>query len=162
MKRFAVIVAALCISTASHAQQPEDLKQLARDAGIVFSGTVISVHAEQGDAGDVGIVRVSFRVIDALRGAAAGQILTISEWAGLWTARDRYRVGETVILFLYPPSDVLGLTTTVNGQGGHVSLGEVTLPLSSLLSDSPADPVAPAEEKPHHPSRPPLRMEPAY
>jgi hypothetical protein len=57
----------------------------------------------------------------ALRGIAAGEILTIHEWAGLWRNGERYHVGESVLLFLYPPSR-LGLTSPVGGAIGRFPL----------------------------------------
>ena len=163
MKRYLWIVVALCAAFPSYAQQSEELKKLAREAGIVFSGEVILIQAERAAAtGEIGIVRVSFRVTDGLRGATTGQVLTISEWAGLWTMGDRYRIGETLVLFLYPPSDELGLTTTVSGPRGHVPLSEVALPLSSLLNDCTNDSAAsPDGTQPHRPFRQPFRVEPA-
>jgi hypothetical protein len=56
-----------------------------------------------------------------MRGASAGQSLTIQEWAGLWTGGERYRVGERVLLFLYSPSK-LGLTSPVAGGIGKFSV----------------------------------------
>jgi hypothetical protein len=45
------------------------------------------------------------------------QTLSTREWAGLWVARPRYRIGERVVLFLYPLS-LLGLTSPVaDGRG---------------------------------------------
>jgi hypothetical protein len=41
-----------------------------------------------------------------------GQVLTVHEWAGLWSSGKRYCVGERVFLFLYPPGK-LGLTSVV-------------------------------------------------
>jgi len=164
VKPFLGIITALCMSLPSYGQHSQELKRLAREAGIVFSGTVISIEAEcYAIPGDVGVIRVGFRVIDGLRGATAGQILTISEWAGLWTSGDRYRIGETVVLFLYPPSDELGLTTTVSGPSGHIPLSEVTLPLSSLATDSGNNPVSEPDRTPlHRPFRPPFRAETSY
>lgn len=59
----------------------------------------------------------------------AGKTLTINEWAGLWQSGERYRVGEQVLLFLYPPSK-LGLTSPVGGGMGRFSVnrgGELVL-----------------------------------
>ncbi len=57
-----------------------------------------------------------------MRGTASGQSVTIHEWAGLWSRGDRYRVGEHVLLFLYPPSR-LGLTSPVSGAMGRFAVG---------------------------------------
>jgi hypothetical protein len=56
-----------------------------------------------------------------IRGIAAGELLTIHEWAGLWTSGERYHVGESVLLFLYPPGK-LGLTSPVAGAMGRFAL----------------------------------------
>jgi hypothetical protein len=64
---------------------------------------------------------VTFQVEHALRGAMAGQTLTIREWAGLWHRGERYRVGERVFLFLYPVSK-LGFTSPVGGAVGRFAM----------------------------------------
>jgi hypothetical protein len=64
---------------------------------------------------------VTFQVEHALRGTTTGQNLTIHEWAGLWNTKERYRVGERVLLFLYPPSK-LGLTSPVAGPMGRFAI----------------------------------------
>jgi hypothetical protein len=106
------------------------LPQIVRAAGIIFSGQVTSVeHAdsfvERAGASPSGqsavATLVTFKVEHALRGATTGQNLTIREWAGLWTARERYRVGERVLLFLYSPSK-LGLTSPVSGLMGRFAI----------------------------------------
>ena len=75
-----------------------------------------------------------------MRGASAGQNLTIHEWAGLWNRGERYRVGERVLLFLYSPSR-LGLTSPVAGPIGRFAIkdkGEILLTpqhIHSLATD---------------------------
>jgi hypothetical protein len=74
-------------------------------------------------------VRITFRVEHGIRGVHRGQTLTIREWAGLWESGERYRPGEPVLLFLYPPSK-LGLTSTVGGASGHFAIdgnGQIAL-----------------------------------
>jgi hypothetical protein len=104
--------------------------RLARAAGSIFSGTVTTIRRQtvsQGEA--VETVAITFRVENAIRGATPGQDLTILQWIGLWSSGQRYRVGERVLLFLYPTSK-LGLTSCVAGAmgrftidaGGHVLL----------------------------------------
>jgi hypothetical protein len=91
---------------------------IARAAGAIFSGTVISIArhpATQGQA--VETVAITFHVENAIRGATPGEDLTISQWIGLWSGGQRYRVGERVLLFLYPPSK-LRLTSCVAGGMG--------------------------------------------
>ncbi|PYX27879.1 MAG: hypothetical protein DMG77_17650 [Acidobacteria bacterium] len=106
------------------------LSQIARAAGIIFSGTITSiarmvVTSNEGPR----VVAVTFRVESGIRGASAGRDLTIFEWIGLWTGGQRYQVGDRVLLFLYPPSK-LGLTSCVGGTMGRFlidRLGHVVL-----------------------------------
>jgi hypothetical protein len=98
-------------------------------AGIVFSGTVLAVEPVPAAAPDgLATVRVSFRVDEAARGAVAGQVLTISEWQGLWESGERYRVGQRVVLSLYPPSRELGLTSPVSGDAGRIVVRRQGMP----------------------------------
>lgn len=97
------------------------LAQLARAAGYVFEGTVLSVVRVGGTANAVPAVQITFRVVRGIRGTQTGQVLTVREWAGLWEAGERYRPGERVVLFLYPPSK-LGLTSPVAGAFGRISV----------------------------------------
>lgn len=105
------------------------LRQLNRNSGYIFDGTVLSVQRpEQNDTG-VATVQITFRVEQAIRGTRTGQVLTIREWAGLWNSGERYRPGERLLLFLYSPGK-LGLTSPVGGPLGrfHVdSAGNVGL-----------------------------------
>ncbi len=98
------------------------LRLLARDAGYIFDGTVLSVQrVVQNELGNVGTVEITFRVEQAMRGTRPGQVLTIREWAGLWDAGERYRPGERLLLFLYSPSK-LGLTSPVGGPSGRFAV----------------------------------------
>lgn len=98
------------------------LFQIIHAAGTIFSGRVTAI-ARVPDPGNHGpqTVAITFRVERAIRGAVAGQDLTITQWIGLWTAGQRYRVGERVLLFLYPPSK-LGLTSCVAGPLGRFAV----------------------------------------
>jgi hypothetical protein len=116
------------------------LAQIARAAGTIFSGTVISVSS--GEPADdlprsnrpsgtqtLETVAIRFQVEHSIRGARVGEQLTISQWKGAWSAGQRYLVGERVLVFLYPESK-LGLTSSVAGALGrfHIdALGHVTL-----------------------------------
>lgn len=96
-----------------------DLPQIAHSAGIIFSGRVLSIRRDHEQstarfANSGGFTSITFQVEHAIRGASVGQPLTIHEWAGLWSNGERYRIGERVFLFLYPPSK-LGLTSPVAG-----------------------------------------------
>jgi hypothetical protein len=66
-------------------------------------------------------VAITFHVENAIRGVTAGEDLKISQWIGLWSGGQRYRVGERVLLFLYPPSK-LGLTSSVGGAMGRYTI----------------------------------------
>ncbi len=147
---------ALLLCTAAVAQSPvingiaavPNLVSLTRSSGYIFSGTVTSVGRTAGEAaGRVATMRITFKVEQAVRGVRTGQTLTINEWAGLWDAGERYRPGEQVLLFLYPPSR-LGLTSPVGRSQGRFEIdhaGQIVLPTSQTrsllpLSTSPARP----------------------
>lgn len=117
--------------------------QFVRAAGMIFSGTVTQIERRPATAGQsVETVAVTFRIENALRGANPGQDLTITQWIGLWSSGQRYRVGERVLLFLYPASK-LGLTSCVGGALGHFAVdrtGQVLL-TAEQLSAFRKDPV---------------------
>ncbi|MGB8112229.1 MAG: hypothetical protein WCF22_00570, partial [Candidatus Sulfotelmatobacter sp.] len=95
------------------------LQQIAQPAGIIFSGTVITISPASSKGPKA--TEITFKVKEAFRGVSAGQNLTIREWAGLWNRGERYRVGEGVVLFLYRPSR-LGLTSPVAGGNGRFTV----------------------------------------
>lgn len=108
------------------APSPTGLPQITGAAGIIFSGRVTFVGRAGGrltstPGQTTASTMVIFQVEHAIRGTTTGQKLTIHEWAGLWTAKERYRVGERVMLFLYPPSR-LGLTSPVSGPMGRFAI----------------------------------------
>jgi len=89
---------------------------------MIFSGTVTQIERRPATGGQsVESVAVTFQVENAMRGTIPGQNLTITQWIGLWSSGQRYRVGEHVVLFLYPNSK-LGLTSTVGGSLGHFAV----------------------------------------
>ena len=116
---------------------------MARAAGSIFSGTVTAIARRPATHGQtVETVAITFHVENAIRGATPGEDLTISQWIGLWSGGQRYRVGERVLLFLYPPSK-LGLTSSVAGGMGRFGIdprGRVLLS-ARHLSSFRADPV---------------------
>jgi hypothetical protein len=120
-----------------------DFPLLARAAGTIFSGTVTAVARRTATHGQaVETVAVTFHIENAIRGASSGEDLTISQWIGLWSSGQRYRVGERLLLFLYPPSK-LGLTSCVGGGMGRFAIdswGRVLLS-AQHLSAFRADPV---------------------
>lgn len=117
---------------------PPGFAQLARKAGIIFSGTVIRIElTPAGAPGEaVGTVAITFHVESPIRGATAGELLTITQWIGLWSSGQRYRVGERLLLFLYPRSRI-GLTSCVGAAMGRFavdSLGIVQLSPQQVLA----------------------------
>jgi hypothetical protein len=123
------------------------LPQVIRAAGIIFSGRVTFVGRADGGVASTSpqsasSTSVTFQVEHALRGTVDGQSLTIHEWSGLWTGRERYRIGERVFLFLYPPSK-LGLTSSVAGAVGRFAIdprGKIAMTAQNVSAVA-ADPV---------------------
>jgi hypothetical protein len=104
------------------AVRAEQIRPLVRAAGVIFSGRVSSVRLIPAALpGTVTTVEVHFRVEHGFRGVRDGSDLAIREWPGLWAAQPRYRVGERVTLFLYPPSSA-GLTSWVGGPRGRLAV----------------------------------------
>lgn len=97
---------------------PIGFPQIAHAAGTIFSGTVTAITRHPTTRRAMETVAVTFHVEQAVRGATPGEDLTISQWMGVWSSGQRYRVGERVLLFLYPPSK-LGLTSLVGGELGR-------------------------------------------
>jgi hypothetical protein len=95
-------------------------KSHSRAAGMVFAGTVLSV-AGSGRSLAVPSIQVKFRVDRAIAGVRSGQVLTIREWIGALSTRPPIRVGQRVLMLLYPPS-WLGLTSPVGGTAGQIAL----------------------------------------
>lgn len=106
-----------------------NLPKLTHSSGYIFSGTVKSVERiVSSNRNSVAVMRITFQVDRGMLGVSSGKTLSINEWTGLWQSGERYRVGEQVLLFLYPPSK-LGLTSPVGGWTGRFSVnrgGEVT------------------------------------
>jgi hypothetical protein len=111
--------------------------QFVRASGKIFSGTVTSIERRPATLGQsVETVAVTFHIENAIRGATPGESLTISQWIGLWSSGQRYRVGERVLVFLYPNSK-LGLTSCVGGGMGRLAIdpaGRVLLTAQHLAA----------------------------
>ncbi len=105
-----------------HERSRGSFPQMVRAAGMIFSASVKKVERRPAVAGQaVETVAITLHVEQAIRGATAGENLTISQWIGLWSGGQRYRIGERVLLFLYPKSK-LGLTSCVAGALGRFEL----------------------------------------
>src|SRR5579862_5217737 len=126
------------------------LPMITRASGTIFLGTVRAIANHPATrAQAVETVSITFHIENALRGAIPGEDLTISQWIGLWSGGQRYRVGERVLLFLYPPSK-LGLTSCVAGGMGRFNIdawGRVVLS-AQHLSAFRADPVLGGKSRP--------------
>ncbi|MFZ0796161.1 MAG: hypothetical protein WCA13_03805 [Terriglobales bacterium] len=142
-----VSVVALAFLSSFVAAQPSDQavakrvlgpqwKQLSRQAGMIFAGTVLSVVPQTVTTqtatteiavtdrvipGTAPAVQLTFRVDRAIAGVERGQVLTIHEWAGAWAMQRPMRKGQHILIFLYPPSR-LGFTSPVGGSMGQVAL----------------------------------------
>ena len=110
---------------------------------MIFSGTVKKVQRIPASHGQpVETVAITFHIENAIRGATPGEDFTVEQWIGLWSSGQRYRVGERLLLFLYPPSK-LGLTSCVGGPIGRFTVdprGRVLL-TAQHLSAFQRDPV---------------------
>ena len=145
--RICVSVGFLLISIAPSFAQRNDLAKLIdfpvllRPAGYVFAGRVTAVQYVRPKApNELPTVRITFAIEQGIRGIRSGDTLTVRQWAGLWNADERYRVGERVVLFLYPPSR-LGLTSSVGGLQGRFAVdrdGKVVLPPGSITNPASA------------------------
>jgi hypothetical protein len=103
----------------SQTPQPLTERRILQNSALIFSGTVLGVeHLAASSTLSQPITRIRFHVQEGIRGARAGQVIEIREWGGLWNSGERYRSGETVLLFLYPTSK-LGLTSPVAGSAGR-------------------------------------------
>jgi len=100
---------------------PLSLTQLSRKAGFIFSGRVIRVERPALASGKATVMQVTLRVERALRGTHPGETFTLREWMGAWDSGPQFRVGQRVLLFLYPRSKA-GLTSVVGGRLGQFDL----------------------------------------
>lgn len=101
---------------------PPNWRQVMNHAGMIFAGRVLAITPLPSDSPDhVTTVQITVAVELGIRGARSGQQLTFHEWAGLWSSGERYRPGQRLLLFLYPPSS-LGLTSPVAGPDGKLAI----------------------------------------
>ena len=105
-----------------HERSRGSFPEIVRAAGMIFSASVKKVERRPVNAGQaVETIAITLHVEQAMRGATTGEDLTISQWIGLWSSGQRYRIGERVLLLLYPKSK-LGLTSCVAGALGRFEL----------------------------------------
>jgi hypothetical protein len=136
-------------------------KQVSRRAGMIFAGTVLAPAMQNAPverslatakfarisfatssvatSAGVSSIQLSFRVDEAIAGVEAKQVITIHEWAGARSMHRPMRVGEHVLIFLYPPSR-LGLTSPIGGSSGMIALdpsGNVSIAPESTSGVTP-------------------------
>jgi hypothetical protein len=116
-------------------------EKLVLPAGIIFAGQVLRIEPMKSADGTPASIRIQFRVEQAVRGCNAGETIEIAEWAELWGRGDRYRVGQHVLLFLYPRNEA-GLTSPVAGDlgsfvAGASGLWRVTPQQAAVLTATP-------------------------
>jgi hypothetical protein len=117
----------------------EALHQMSDSAGVIFVGEVTAIRWHEGENGASGVVEVSFRVDEAVRGCSAGGIYTLNEWAGLWAGGDpRYRVGQRLLMMLHAPG-AAGVSSPVGGMAGAIPLrGAAAAPQTAVESPTQA------------------------
>jgi len=109
------------------------LREIARAAGLIFSGTVTAIEKHPATPSQaVETVAVTFHVENAIRGTTPGDNLTVREWIGVWSAGQRFRKGDHVLVFLYPPSK-LGLTSCIGASYGVLRVDAAGRVLLSAL-----------------------------
>lgn len=108
----------------TEAERPLALADLVHHAGTIFAGTVTRIESGQHDGvATPGVVWISFRVSQWVRGAQPAPTYTLREWAGLWVGAPRYRVGQSLVLFLHPES-ALGFSSPVGGSAGILPIAD--------------------------------------
>jgi len=108
MKNLFAGMLVIAVSIAAWAGEPA----LPQDA---VSGVVTAIQHVQPPNG-VGRVRVTIFLDDGADGG--GSIVSFDEWDTLWARGDRYRVGQKLVLQVYPASK-LGLTSESRQSERH-------------------------------------------
>ncbi len=139
-----LLVIACWPASRTFAQSSEILERTAlplivRPAGYIFAGRVISIeYVRSHTPSALRSIQITFAAEQGVRGTRTGSRFTIRESSGLWSAGERYRVGERLLLFLYPPSR-LGLTSSVGRARGRFAIdrnGRVVLPPATSIPSS--------------------------
>ena len=147
--RVAVVWATVGVSAAlgqsgAPPQTVEDaLHEMSNAAGVIFAGQVMSMKVVQGSMGAPGVVEVTFRVDQAVRGCSAGGTYVLREWLGLWAGGNaRYRVGQRLLMLLRSPG-ASGLSSPVGGMDGAIPIRGVESQIGSGATVGAASAVAP-------------------
>ena len=127
-----LVSAAWLFAQSARAQSsPVSLERLVKDAGIIFSGTVVKVVTGEKDPGmNLYTTYYTFVVHEALFGVNADSI-TIKQYGGESEGKSfyppgvpRFEQGERVVAFFYPPSKI-GMTSAVAKDQGTFLVREV-------------------------------------
>jgi len=131
-------------AAAAPPQTVEDaLHEMSDAAGVIFVGQVMLVRVVPGSGGAPGVVEVTFRVDQAVRGCSAGGTYVLKEWQGLWEGGDaRYRAGQRLLMLLRSPG-ASGLSSPVGGMDGAIPIRGVESQIGSGASVSAASAAAP-------------------
>lgn len=126
-----VITTLVCLaSQAANAQQADESlarllgpqwKDMCREAGMIFTGTVLSVAPEAPGSNSVPAIQLRLQVDRPIAGVRSRRIVTVREWAGAWARHRPMRAGDRLLLFLYPVSTA-GLTSPMLGATGQLAL----------------------------------------
>ncbi len=97
-------------------------KQMSRASGMIFAGKILAIEPLPPSAKrPLPLTMVSVRVKHAIAGVQQGQVVKFREWASASSIHRSLRIGQHVLLFLYPPGK-LGLTSPANGAAGVLAL----------------------------------------
>ncbi|MBI2618973.1 MAG: hypothetical protein HYW57_02725 [Ignavibacteriales bacterium] len=102
---------------------PLNIERLVDQSGMIFAGKVIGVETGRKDQMNLYVTYYTFEVTDALFGVETDTV-RIKQYGGEADGRSfypegvpRFKIGEELLVMLYPPSKV-GMTSTVGkGQG---------------------------------------------
>lgn len=123
-------------------QSIEDaLHQMSDRADIIFAGQVVAVRRHDEASAAAGYVEIEFRVDQAIRGCATGATYLLHEWAGLWTGAQRYRVGQSLLMFLHAPGPS-GLSSPIGGMDGAIPIHGSASPLIATGTSVTPYPIA--------------------
>jgi hypothetical protein len=100
----------------------DELHALTQQAAAIFTGQVVSVTRQEGQAGSGGVVTIDFAVQDAIRGAGGG-VYALKEWGGLSPVLAQpFRVGQRYLMLLHA-TNAAGLSSPVGGADGAIPIG---------------------------------------
>jgi len=135
------LVGVLMLTVASASAQiptaaAAELRLMASQASVIFSGQVTSVTREDAE----GFVDIRFRIDNCVRACPKSGFYVLREWAGLWTGDpDRYRVGQRRLMLLTArgPS---GMSSPLGGVDGAIPLlATGAAPIANAAGVAPPD-----------------------